>query len=134
MNHRLSVLVAAVGLVLAVGSATASAQEVLIVNVPFPFLVAGKTHPAGEYRMGVSDNKMELTITPAKGPATVALIVTRLASSDSPTQADRAVFDEVNNTYTLSELWVGSRDDGYLLHATKGPHTHQTVKVGRKAR
>jgi hypothetical protein len=77
---------------------------------------------------------MELTITPAKGPATAALIVTRLASSDSPTQADRAVFDEVNNTYTLSELWGGPREDGYLLHATKGRHTHHTVKVGRKAK
>jgi hypothetical protein len=122
------------GLLLAVGPAAAFAQDVLLVNAPFAFLAAGKTHPAGEYRLTISEDKMELTITPAKGPATVMPVVTRLASSDSPAQADRAVFDEVNNTYTLSELWGGPREDGYLLHTTKGPHNHHTVKLGRKAK
>jgi hypothetical protein len=75
-----------------------------------------------------------MSIVPAKGPATVSLIATRLAGSDSAALADRAVFDEVNGTYTLSEVWLAPGMDGFLLHATKGPHKHHVIKVGRKAK
>jgi hypothetical protein len=132
MNHRLWLLVVAIGLVLAVGPATAYAQDTLVVNVPFPFIAAGTTHAAGEYRLKVSDSRAELTITPVvKGPATVALVMTRLSVISSPEQADRAVFDKVGNLYYLSELWLPGQD-GFLFHAAKEPHTHHVVKVGRK--
>ena len=133
MNHRLWVLVAAVSLVLAVGPATAFAQEIVTINVPFPFLAAGTTHPAGEYRLSVSENKEELTITPMKGSPTVELVQSRLAAVKAPEQADRAVFDKVGNTYYLSEVWLAG-EDGFLVHAAKEAHTHHTVKVGRKAK
>ncbi len=104
-----------------------------MVNVPFPFLAAGTTHPSGEYRLSVSENKMELTITPMKGPAAVAMILSRLSVVKAPEQADRAVFDKVGDVYYLSELWLPG-EDGFLLHASKEAHTHHTVKVGRKAK
>jgi len=133
VNHRFSVLVAAIALVLAVGPARAFAQDALLINVPFPFVASRMTHPAGEYRLRVSDNKSELTITPMKGPATVALILSRLSLIDMPGQADRAVFDRVGSTYFLSELWLPG-EDGFLVHAAKEAHTHHTVKVGRTAK
>jgi hypothetical protein len=133
MRQPLWLLAAAI-LLLAAGPAVTYAQEVIYVNAPFPFMAQGKTHPAGEYRLTVSTDQMELAIAPAKGPTTVAVIATRLAGSDSPSLADRAVFDEVNGTYTLSEVWLAPGMDGFLLHATKGPHKHQVVKLGRKAK
>jgi len=133
MNHRIWLLVAAIGLVLAAGPAVAYAQDVVNVNTTFPFMAGGKTHPAGEYRLGVSQDQMELNITPANGSKTAALIMTRLAGSDNPAQADRVVFDKVGDTYYLSEVWLAPGMDGFLLHATKGPHTHHIVKLGRKA-
>jgi hypothetical protein len=134
MNHRLWPVIAAVGLVLVALPAVAYGQEILTVNVPFPFVSQGKTHPAGEYRLSVGEDKGEVTIAPAKGPATVALIATRLASTESAAQADRVVFDRVGNTYYLSELWFAPGQDGFLLHATKEPHTHHVVKITSKAK
>jgi len=133
VNHRLPVLVAAISLLLAAGPATAFAQQVLTINVPFPFLTAGKTHPAGEYRLSISENEAELTITPTKGPATVTLIETRLSAISSQEQSDRVVFDKVGNTYYLSEVWL-PREDGFLVHAAKEAHTHHTMKISRTAK
>jgi hypothetical protein len=130
VTHRLLVSVAAISLLLAVGPATAFAQQVLMVNVPFPFLISGRSHPAGEYRLSISENRDELTITPTKGPATVALVQTRLAAVNSPEQADRVVFDKVGDLYYLSELWL-PREDGFLVHTAKEAHTHHTVKISR---
>jgi hypothetical protein len=133
MNHRFWLLVAAVGLVLAASPAVTYAQEALVANVPFPFIAAGRTHDAGEYRLAVSENKEELTLTPMKGPATIALVQSRLAVINSPEQADRVVFDKVGNTYYLSELWLPGQD-GFLMYAAKEAHTHHMVKIGRKSK
>jgi hypothetical protein len=38
------------------------------------------------------------------------------------------VFDVVGDSYILSEIWLPA-GDGYLVAATKGPHTHKTVKA-----
>jgi hypothetical protein len=70
VNHRFWVLGLVLGLLLAVGPTSVLAQEVLVVNVPFAFIAAGATHPAGEYRLAVSEDRMALTITPATGRAT----------------------------------------------------------------
>jgi hypothetical protein len=133
MNRRLWVLLSAIGLVLAVSPATAFAQDALMVNVPFAFMASGKSHPAGEYRLQVSGNENEVMVMPAKGDQTVALVQSRLSVINSPEQADRVVFDKVGNTYYLSEMWLPG-EDGFLLYAAKGPHTHHTVKIVHKAK
>jgi hypothetical protein len=130
VNHRHLVVASAISLVIAAGPTAAFAQQTVTAKIPFPFLAAGMTHPAGEYRLSISENGAELTITPQKGPATVALIQSRLASVNAQEQGDRVVFDKVDNAYYLSELWL-PREDGFLVHAAKEAHTHHTVKTGR---
>jgi len=134
MRHRLWLAVIAIGLALAASPAVAHAQDLLVVNAPFPFVAQGKTLPAGEYRVTLNENHQEVTITSPKGEATVALVSTRLASSNSPAQADRVAFDKVGNTYYLSELWFTPGEDGFLMYAAKEPHTHQALKATRKAK
>ena len=131
MNSRLWLFVAAMGLILAVGPGVASAQETLSVNIPFAFIVNGKTNDAGEYALRVNDTQTEVWLTPSKGTGAPALVLTRLAATDPA--ASRVVFDKLGNTYYLSEVWLPG-SDGYLVNSPKEPHTHHVVKTSRKTK
>jgi hypothetical protein len=63
---KVGVLTAAC-LVLAAGSARAATLEV---NVPFPFVVQGKTMPAGHYRLTDDDGLLRLRGERARTPPT----------------------------------------------------------------
>lgn len=134
MNRRVAILVASVALAFVVGPAMVLAQEgALVADIPFKFIAAGKTYDAGAYGLRVVQDQEAVELTPPKGAGQVMLIVTRLAASSSAAVEGRLVFDRVGDTYTLSEMWVPGTD-GFLLHATKGKHTHQTAVLQRKAK
>jgi hypothetical protein len=52
-------------------------------------------------------------------------VITRLAALS--VDEAKLVFDKVGNSNVLSEIWVAG-EDGYLVHITKGAHTHQVTK------
>ena len=131
MNSRLWLFVAAMGLILAVGPGVAAAQDTLSVNIPFAFILNGKTNDAGQYTVRVTESRTEVWLTPAKGTGAVAAVITRLAAS-APDDS-RVVFDKVGNSTYLSEIWIPG-EDGYLVHAEKEAHTHHVLKASRKAK
>jgi len=133
MRRRIPLLLVAVALVIAVGPAVAYGQESVSASIPFKFMAAGKTHDPGEYLLRVSTDHQSWTLAAAKGGSTVAVVVTRLAAGGTPGSGDRLVFDNVGDTYYLSEVWP-QVEDGYLLHVTKERHTHHVVKLSRPAK
>lgn len=98
----------------------------LTVNVPFSFAAEGKTLPAGRYEITEQD-PLVLTLSSQTRPATQVLlpVITRLASSRDASDS-KVVFDKIGDKDVLSEVWIGDRD-GYLVYATKGAHTHESV-------
>lgn len=131
MKKRIPLVLAMIVLALAVGPAVAYAQEEVVANIPFSFIASGKTHQPGEYQLRVSEDRMQLTLTPSKGTANVVLVMTRLSVPVPPPAADRVVFDKAGDRYYLSELWLPG-EDGFLLFATKEPHTHHTLSLLRR--
>ncbi len=131
MNSRLWLFVAAMGFILAVGPGVAAAQDTLSVNIPFAFILNGKTNDAGEYTVRVTEAQSEVWLTPAKGTGSVAAVITRLAASASDDA--RVVFDKVGNTNYLSEVWLPGFD-GYLVYAAKEAHVHHVLKTSRKVK
>ncbi len=130
MKVRVPLAVVAVVLgALAIG-APAYAQVTLRVDIPSAFTVAGKSAPAGSYEIAEqTPDVLKMQSSSGKGPQFELPVITRLASD---TDADsKVVFDKVGNTLTLSEVWIAGQD-GYLVFATKGPHTHQTNKGTKK--
>lgn len=100
-------------------------------QIDFPFTVAGKVLDAGMYdftRQGLTD---VFKVTGPDHKVTLMPFLTRLGKDIHTSPEDsHIVFDKVGDTYLLSEIWIPG-DDGYLLLATKGVHTHMTVNVKR---
>jgi len=91
---------------LAAMAAAIRAQEVdqIIVNIPYAFVAAGKTLPAGSYKVRrISDNNLtELAITSFENRTGVLL----LSSEVSPTREDKPTltFQHVGDQYILSKI------------------------------
>jgi hypothetical protein len=129
LKRRVTRLIVGLALVALFGNVGAVyAQEISTANIPFSFTVDNKVMPAGKYEVSVSDPSL-LTLTPAKGPAIVIPVITRLAAQGGA--ESKVVFDKVDNTYYLSEVWFPPRD-GFMVRSTKEPHTHNVVKGEKK--
>ena len=111
----------------------ATAQETLVSDVPFSFDAGGRTHPAGHYELQIDADKETAFLTSPKGVREALLVITRLAAPENPASKGRLVFDLVGKTHTLSEMWVPG-EDGFLLYATKGTHTHRTTGLAPRGR
>ena len=101
----------------------------VIADIPFSFMVAGKSLPAGSYSF--SENAATDTITVMSMTGKQSLmppILTRL----SPRSGDEAqvVFDVVGTDHYLSEIFMPGLD-GFGLKGAPAKHTHTIIK-GKK--
>jgi hypothetical protein len=120
----------AMGLLLLLAVASGYGQTSSVkAKIDFPFTVASKVFPAGEYEFRPDNSALTFRVQGEGKVGTMAPILTRLSGEmhTSPQDA-HLVFDVVGNTYLLSEIWL-SGQDGYLLLATKGPHTHKVINI-----
>ena len=100
----------------------------------FPFVVGGKTLPAGKYN--IEQPTLEtLVFQEAKSgaPRVEGPVVTRLAPPATALAAPRLVFDKVGDQYFLSEVWIPGHD-GFLLYGAKEKHTHHFLSLHKRAR
>ncbi len=113
----------AAGLVMLAGG-TASAAPV-DVKVPFPFIVQGKTMPAGMYRVeSDSDDPSVWLIEGEKGTHAGTFVLTRVASGHDPAGDEPALtFDKNENQYQLVGIWE-SKAQGQEVTGTKHASTH----------
>lgn len=134
MNRRFLVLLALTAMMCVVHPAVGRAQDTALVTIGFPFVAEGKALPAGEYELQLNSDHSAFTLTASpKGTGVFLTTITRLAAPEPPSGDTRVVFDKVGEKYYLSEVWLPG-DDGYLVYAAKGKHTHQTVKGHKKAK
>jgi hypothetical protein len=132
MRKWLGVFAVALAATITAGVSAAYAQGAVTSDVPFAFKLGNKTFEPGKYTFRPDDQDAVITITSPKGASSPAIVETRLAEPDPSLGDGRLVFDKVGDVYYLSELWVPGAEDGFLLHITKGPHTHVNVKLNKK--
>jgi hypothetical protein len=130
VRTRFLVLVGFLAL-LPVVSAYGQAGTGVEATIPFQFTAHGKVFPAGQYNFTPDTAQKTFTI---RGPGNVgglAPFITRLAAGIHTTPADaHVVFDQIGDTYFLSEIWIPG-EDGFLLNVTKEKHEHRIVNVPR---
>jgi hypothetical protein len=132
MRKLLGVFAITLAATIAAGATAAYAQGAVVSEVPFAFKLGNKTYEPGKYTFRPDDQDAVVTITSPKGASSAVIIETRLGEPDRSLGDGRLVFDKVGDVNYLSELWLPGAEDGFLLHITKGPHTHVNVKLSRK--
>jgi len=103
-------MIVAIAFATAVVSAQAQSAKTVISNIPFEFIVADRTLPAGEYRVNRSiGNALKISTRDAAA--------FRLTNELEPSKDGRArlVFHRYGNRYFLAEVWTGAGDVGRQL-------------------
>jgi hypothetical protein len=90
----------------------ASAADVLEAKIPFPFVVNGKSFPAGEYTIErANGGSSVLLIRGDHGNRTAAFVGTRPADEHAPTsQMPSLQFKKHENGYRLTAVWDSPTD------------------------
>ena len=121
MHNRVSRTITVLSILLALAGASVQAQSNsrLVANVPFKFVLAKRTLPAGKYsiqQMGTAGGRV-LRIDNARGKNAGVILAKSLSSKrdDSTTQL---VFRRYGDHYFLAEVWM-SGEYRYELPKTK---------------
>ena len=117
MKRQVLTLVAVLGLLLVAGSAFGQTIRVRA-DVPFDFVVSGKTLPAGEYEIKSDAKSAFLLVTnTASGHTSMVLV----QSPDGGTPADRSklVFHRYGKAYFLRTVAMAG-NDGVVLPVSRG--------------
>jgi hypothetical protein len=108
-------LFALLGLGLLFTTASAYAQTVALkANVPFNFIVTGKTLPAGEYDIqSLSGNERVLVIRGAE--ASPKMVMASPCESVRPSDKTKLIFHRYGDRYFLSQIWTAGNSSGTEL-------------------
>ncbi len=123
---RSLVIVGLLGLFLA--SALGQETFFLKAKIPFDFVVSGRTIPAGDYDFGISNNMVALRDHGTGRNVAQFGYMTRIAADKTATGSARISFDVKEDKHFIEAIWP-EQGDGYLIHAVKGEHTHEVIRL-----
>ena len=89
-------------------------------DIPFDFIVNGKTLPAGNYEVKrLNDEPEGLIIRSVDNKHDHAVFETESTQQNRMPRHDQIVFDRYGNTYFLSEVLTGGMETGRRLAPTR---------------
>jgi hypothetical protein len=112
MKKQILILVGVLSLMLAAGSAFAQSVN-LNADIPFGFVMAKQTMPAGHYTIkSVSERVLSL-----QGPdgKPVAMIIAHRVESAKPAENSKLVFQRYGDRYFLAQVWTSGNNAGEEL-------------------
>jgi hypothetical protein len=117
MKRQLHTLVGVLALVL--GASSAFGQTIRVkVNVPFDFIVTGKTLPAGAYAVRFDGGKSILSVLGVDSRQTTMFLARETGELDSAAQT-KLVFRQYGNRYFLRQVWMAGNSEGIELPKSK---------------
>ena len=116
--------------------ASARAEEIITVDIPFAFVVDRHEFPAGHYNLRTSDDSADVIWIEGMTGRSAAVVLTVRADGRDPAGTQPAlVFTRSENTYQLSQIWEspshgreltapsGTRHGGRSAWLSGGPET-----------
>jgi hypothetical protein len=91
-------------------------QGDVVANIPFPFVVAHQTLPAGHYIVSPA-NAVALGIHDANNRGT--FVPTQSAQRSANDNSCKLVFHRYGDKYFLSEMWVAGNSNGRTLFRSR---------------
>src|SRR5690242_20072860 len=111
MKTTLRNIAMTIGLTAVLGSASLFAQTASKANIPFDFQITGKTVPAGQYIVKLSDNHQMLSFqNAATGRTSLALA---LQSKSGMRETGVLAFRHSGERFTLESVWFAGVQGGY---------------------
>ena len=117
----LTMLMVIVGLAMA-SAAVANGQtgRQVKAQVPFDFIVAGKTLRAGQYDvLNMSSGGEALSIKTANGKSEAMLLTSPVIDNHQQDTNAKLVFHKYGDTYFLSQVWLSGRANGREIAKSK---------------
>jgi len=104
-KHYVRILSAFFGLAALAITAKGQEADQLVVNIPYEFVVAGKTLPAGTYKVNriSSNDERALAIRSVESRATVFVITGEIAGTTGP-EHPSVSFQQVGEQHLLSKI------------------------------
>ena len=117
-------LLALLGLGLLLATVTASAQTMhLKADVPFDFVVGGRTLPSGEYTIRTLNGGNQILAISAPDQKAIVFL-TNMCKSLNTSPESKLVFARYGDRYYLSEMWIEGNSTGRQL-----PKSRSEVRV-----
>lgn len=113
----MSLLVVALTLISAAASAAQS--RMATADVPFDFVAANKTLPAGHYNISASTAGSEVLKISASQKSATVFAMTIPLSRNKATDKGKLVFRRYGNRYFLAEIWAGGEREGQKLQKSR---------------
>ncbi len=121
--NRLAMLTLVVGLALASSVVTANGQlssHLVTADIPFDFIVADQTFPAGKYTVRTSsDNGKVLKIASLDAKSSIVRLSNSVTDSQGTNRNARMVFHRYGQDYFLAEVWSGENSGRQLIKSKK---------------
>lgn len=114
---RQAFVIAFLGLLLTPALAPVYGQS-MKVDIPFDFVAAQATLPAGEYSVSRNEPAQGVVrLVSSKGSSAVCL--THGIQSNRPSNTAKLVFNRYGNHYFLSQVWALGNTTGHVLRPSK---------------
>ncbi len=132
MKKQILSVVAILTLVFAVSAFGAHISGVLKADIPFDFMVNGKTLQAGTYKVQQGSSDSTLLIRGVDGKNAAVSITMNGVQAKGETKA-KLVFNRYGNEYFLNEIWDGLSNTSTQLTTSKAERAAQKRHSDRLA-
>ncbi|MBA3765482.1 MAG: hypothetical protein H0W99_00575 [Acidobacteria bacterium] len=112
-------------MILSVSSAHAQSSREMTAKIPFSFIVANKTFPAGDYsvtRLNPQSDKAALAIKSMDGRLS-KVVLTMSVQAGALQERAKLVFTRYNDQYYLSQIWTPADNTGLELPKSRSERT-----------
>jgi len=118
MKRHAFVTAAVLGLLLMPALAPVYAQSMRF-EVPFDFVAAQTTLPAGEYRVSQNEPVQGVVRLISSKGSSAAMCLAHAIQSNRPSGTAKLIFNRYGNHYFLSQVWSQGNDRGQVLRPSK---------------
>lgn len=132
MKRQAFVTAAFLGLLLMPTLVPAYAESIKF-EVPFDFVAAEATLPAGEYRVSSNEPAQGVVRLVSSKGSSAAICLTNAIQSTRPSDNSKLVFNRYGNHYFLSQVWSLGNTMGQTLRPSKAEREiARTFKAGKE--
>jgi hypothetical protein len=130
MKTRVLLMTGLFALTMIAAGQVAQAQQAMLVDVPFDFVAAGTTLPAGEYRVSPQTTTGNvLLIRSQQDLNTAAMVHTNAAQANHAPANSKLVFHRYGDQYFLAQVWIAGNIRGKEL--PKSPAEKEIAKLAK---